>query len=106
MFKNPMAGMMKKAQQMQDNMRQAQEEVKALTALGEAGNGAVKLKLTGEYKVQNIDISEIAMTDKSMLDDLILTAFNQASAQIMQASNEKMKNATNGINIPGMNLPF
>ncbi len=107
MFKGGMTGMMKKAQQMQDNMQQAQEEIKLLTATGVAANGAVQININGEHQVSNIQINDSVMNDKTMLEDLILTAINDANQQIADASTAKMKTATGGIKIPGgMSLPF
>lgn len=102
-----MAGMMKKAQQMQDNMQKAQEEIKALTATGKAAGGAIEVTINGEHLATNVKIDEMVMDDKDMLEDLILTAINDATTQISSASAAKMKGATSGMNLPGgMNLPF
>jgi len=107
MFKGGMAGMMKKAQQMQDNMQKAQDEIKTLSATGQAASGAVQITVNGEHMATNIKIDEMVMDDKDMLEDLILTAMNDATQQISSASEAKMKGATGGINLPGgMNLPF
>ncbi|RUA07021.1 MAG: YbaB/EbfC family nucleoid-associated protein [Gammaproteobacteria bacterium] len=107
MFKGGMAGMMKKAQQMQDNMKQAQEEIKLLTATGKAAGGGVQVSINGEHQTTDIQIDDTIMSDKDMLEDLILTAFNDASQQIADASAAKMKTATGGMKIPGgMSLPF
>jgi DNA-binding YbaB/EbfC family protein len=107
MFKGGMAGMMKKAQQMQDNMQQVQAEIKTLSATGKAGNGGVEITFSGEHLATNIRIDTALMSDKEMLEDLILTAINDATRQIERISAEKMKNATGGISLPGgLNLPF
>jgi DNA-binding YbaB/EbfC family protein len=107
MFKGGMAGMMKKAQQMQDNMQQAQEEIKQLTATGNAGGGSVKVSINGEHQATDIQIDASVMNDKDMLEDLILSAINDANGQIADASATKMKAATGGMNLPsGMNLPL
>ena len=107
MLKGGMAGMMKKAQQMQDNMQKAQEEIKALSAIGKAAGGAVEVSINGEHIATNIKIDAMVMDDKDMLEDLILTAMNDATQQISQASEAKMKGATGGMKLPGgMNLPF
>jgi DNA-binding YbaB/EbfC family protein len=107
MFKGGMAGMMKKAQQMQDNMQQAQEEIKQLTATGNAGGGAVKVSINGEHQATDIQIDVSVMNDKELLEDLILSAINDANGQITDASAARMKTVTGGMNLPsGMNLPF
>ncbi|CAC9452300.1 Nucleoid-associated protein YaaK [uncultured Gammaproteobacteria bacterium] len=107
MFKGGMAGMMKKAQQMQDNMQQAQAEIKQLTAIGNAGGGAVVVSINGEHQATDIQIDPNVMNDKDTLEDLILIAINNANQQIADASAAKMKSATGGMKLPGgMNLPF
>lgn len=107
MFKGGMAGMMKKAQQMQDNMQKAQEEIKTLSATGKAAAGIVEITINGEYNATNIKIDDTVMDDKDMLEDLILTAINDATKQISDASAAKMKGITGGMNLPsGMSLPF
>ncbi|CAC9531508.1 Nucleoid-associated protein YaaK [uncultured Gammaproteobacteria bacterium] len=107
MFKGGMAGMMKKAQKMQDNVQQAQAEIKQLTATGTAGGGVVNININGEHQATDIQISPDVMDDKDTLEDLILTAINDANQQIADASAAKMKDATGGMKLPGgVNLPF
>lgn len=99
--------MMKKAQQMQDNVQQAQAEIKQLTATGKAAGGAIEVSINGEHQATNIKIDDSVMNDKELLEDLILTAINDANQQIADASAAKMKTATGGMKLPGgMNLPF
>jgi DNA-binding YbaB/EbfC family protein len=107
MFKGGMASMMQKAQKMQHDMQKAQAEIKKITVTGSAAGGAVQIALNGEHMATNIDINESVLDDKEMLEDLILTAINDASQQISSASSEKMKGITGGMDLPpGMNLPF
>ncbi len=107
MFKGGMASMMQKAQKMQEDMQKAQEEIKNLCVVGKAAGGAVEITLTGEHNATNIQIDQGVMDDKDMLEDLILTALNDANQQIANASAEKMKGVTGGMKLPGgMNLPF
>ena len=107
MFKGGMVGMMKKAQQMQDNMKKAQAEIKNLSATGKVAGGCVEITLNGEHMATNIKILDEAMDDKELLEDLILSAINDAVRQISDASSAKMKTATGGMNLPsGMNLPL
>ncbi len=107
MLKGGMAGMMKKAQQMQENMQKAQAEIKALSVTGKAAGGAVEVVMNGEHQATEIHIDESVLDDQDMLEDLVLTAVNDAVGQIASASSEKMKSATGGMSLPGgMNLPF
>lgn len=95
-----MAGMMKKAQQMQDNVQKAQEEIKQLTATGNAAGNAVNVTVNGAHQITGIQIDETVMGDKDMLEDLILTAVNDANQQISSAAESKMKTATGGMSLP------
>ena len=94
MFKDGMVSMIQKAKKMQEDMKIAQEEIKSTFCQGESGSGAVKITMTGEYTVTNIE------TDKQILEDLIMTALNDASFQISEISKAKLKNVTGGINLP------
>jgi DNA-binding YbaB/EbfC family protein len=100
MFKGGMAGMMQKAKQMQEDMKTAQEEIKLMTCEGNSASGSIKIILNGEYKVVNINIDNSLLTDKEMLEDLIMLAFNDASLKVNNASKDKMKNVTGGLNLP------
>ena len=107
MFKGGMASMMQKAQKMQEDMQKAQAEIKNLTATGKAAGGAVQVTINGEHQATNLQIDEGVMDDKDMLEDLILTAINDATKQIADASATKMQSATGSMKLPGgMNLPF
>ncbi len=100
MFKDGMVSMIQKAKKMQEDMKIAQEEIKLTSCHGESGSGAVKITLTGEYLVTNIQINESLLTDKEVLEDLIMTALNDASSQISEISKAKLKNVTGGIDLP------
>ena len=100
MFKDGMVSMIQKAKKMQEDMQIAQEEIKSTSCQGESGSGAVKITLNGEYRVTNIQIDRSLLTDKEILEDLIMTALNDASSQISEISKAKLKNVTGGINLP------
>ena len=100
MFKDGMVSMIQKAKKMQEDMKIAHEEIKSTSCQGESNSGAVKITLTGEYRVSNIQINESLLTDKEILEDLIMTALNDASSQISEISKAKLKNVTGGINLP------
>ncbi len=107
MFKGGMAGMMQKAQKMQEDMQKAQEEIKNLTVTGKAAGGAVQVTVNGEHQATDLQIDDGVMNDKDMLEDLILTAINDATKQIADTSAAKMKGATGDMKLPGgINLPF
>ncbi len=100
MFKGGIAGMLQKAKQMQEDMETAQEEIKLLTFEGISASGSIKIILNGEYKVTNINIDDSLLSDKEMLEDLIMLAVNDASSKVNSASKDKMKNVTGGLNLP------
>ncbi len=100
MFKGGMAGMMQKAKQMQEDMETVQKEIKSLTCEGVSASGALKIEMNGDYQVTNIFVDETIMSDKDMLEDLIMMAVNDASSKISKISKEKMKNVTGGLNLP------
>ena len=100
MFKDGMVGMIQKAKKMQEDMKVAQEEIKSTSCQGESGSGAVKITLTGDYRVTNIQIDESLLADKEILEDLVMTALNDASSQISEISKAKLNNVTGGIDLP------
>ena len=100
MFKDGMVSMIQKAKKMQEDMKIAQEEIKSTSCQGESGSGAVKITLSGEYLITNIQIDESLLSDNEILEDLIMTALNDASSQISEISKAKMKNVTGGIDLP------
>jgi len=100
MFKDGMVSMIQKAKKMQEDMKIAQEEIKSTSCQGESGSGAVKITMTGEYRVTNIEIDESLLTDKETLEDLIMIALNDTSSQISEISKAKLKNITGGIDLP------
>jgi DNA-binding YbaB/EbfC family protein len=88
-------------------MQKAQAEIKDLTATGKAAGGAAQVTINGEHQATDLQIDEGVMDDKDMLEDLILTAINDANKQIADASAAKMQGATGGMKLPGgINLPF
>ena len=100
MFKDGMVRMIQKAKKMQEVMKIAQEEIKSTSCQGASGSGAVKITLNGGYRATNIQIDESLLTDKEILEDLIMTALNDASSQVSEISKAKLKNVTGGINLP------
>lgn len=105
------AGLMKQAQKMQENMKKAQEELSHTEVEGVAGAGMVTVVMTCQYVVKRITIDDNllkdAADDKEMLEDLIAAAFNDAQRKAGQTSEVKMSAFTKGLNLPaGMNFPF
>jgi DNA-binding YbaB/EbfC family protein len=108
MMKNQLAGLMKQAQAMQDNMKKAQEEIARLEIEGEAGAGLVKVVMTGRHDVKRVTIDPTLMSeDKDMLEDLVAAAVNDAVRKVEAATQAKMAGLTAGLPMPpGFKLPF
>ena len=108
MMKGQLAGLMKQAQQMQENLKKAQEEIAAMEVEGQAGTGMVKITMTGRHDVKRVSIDPSLMgDDKDMLEDLIAAAVNDAVRRVETVTQEKMGGLTSGFGLPpGMKLPF
>ena len=104
-----MAGMMKKAQEMQTKMAQMQEDLETKMVTGESGAGLVKAKASakGDLKALDIDPSIFSSDDKEVVEDLILAAIKDAQAKAAERSQEEMAKMTEGLGLPkDMKLPF
>ena len=102
-------GMMKKAEELQQKMQAMQEEAGRLTVEGRSGGGLVTVTLTGKGDMQGlrIDPSLFKEDDVAILEDLIVTAHNEAKARAEQMMAQKMSEMTQGLPLPpGMKLPF
>ena len=107
-MKGGLGNIMKQAQQMQENMQKAQEEIARLEVTGESGAGLVKITMTGKHDVKKVAIDPTLLgDDKDMLEDLIAAAVNDANRRVEKMTQEKMSGLTAGMNLPdGMKLPF
>ncbi len=107
-MKGGLGNIMKQAQQMQENMQKAQEEIAKLEVTGESGAGMVKITMTGRHDVKKVTIDPTLLgDDKDMLEDLIAAAVNDANRRVEKMTQEKMSGLTAGMNLPaGMKLPF
>jgi len=104
-----MAGMMKKAQEMQQKMADLQEEMHSIMVEGESGAGLVKATCTakGELKGLDIDPSTFNSDDKEVVEDLILAAIKDAQSRASDRAQEEMSKLTEGMGLPkDMKLPF
>ncbi|MBN9430442.1 MAG: YbaB/EbfC family nucleoid-associated protein [Burkholderiales bacterium] len=108
MLKGQLAGLMKQAQQMQDNMKKAQEQLALIEVEGQSGAGLVKVTVTCRNDVKRISIDpSLLADDKDMLEDLLVAAMNDALRRAEQTSSEKMSSLTAGLPLPpGFKLPF
>lgn len=108
MMKGQLAGLMKQAQAMQDNMKKMQEQLATIEVEGQAGAGMVKVVMTCKNDVKRVTIDPSLLgDDKDMLEDLVAAAFNDAVRKAEATSSEKMAGMTAGLPLPpGFKLPF
>ena len=94
----------KMAQQMQAQMAQAQEELRETTLEATAGGGAVRVIITGAQEVRSVEIDASAVDpdEVEMLQDLVMTAVNEAISRSKQLERERMAGIAGGMGIPGM----
>src|SRR3569623_1111227 len=106
MMKGQIAGLMKQAQAMQENLKRAQDELAAIEVEGQSGAGLVKVTKTSKHDVKRVVIDpSLFGDDKDMLEDLVAAAFNDGVRRAEQVSQEKMAKITAGMPLPpGMKL--
>ena len=107
-MKGGIGQLMKQAQQMQADMKKAQEERASLTVTGESGAGLVKIVMTCRHQVQSLAIDDSLLADdKDMLEDLVVAAFKDALRRVEDTVKDKFSNMAGGFSLPpGMQLPF
>lgn len=108
MMKNQLAGLMKQAQKMQEDLHKAQEQLADIEVEGQAGSGMIKVIMSCKHQVKRVTLDPSLLTEeKDMLEDLLVTAFNDAVQKVEQTSQEKMSGITAGMPLPpGMKFPF
>ena len=108
MMKAQLAGLMKQAQQMQENMKRMQDQLGTIEVEGQAGSGMVKVVMTCKHEVRRVSIAPALMgDDREMLEDLITTALNDAVRKVESTTQEKMSGMTAGLPLPpGFKMPF
>ena len=108
MMKNQLAGLMKQAQAMQDNMKKTQDQLALIDVEGQSGAGLVKIVMSCKNDVKRVTIDPSLLgEDKDMLEDLVAAAFNDAVRKAEATSAEKMAGVTAGMPMPpGFKLPF
>ena len=108
MIKSGLGDLMKQAQQMQENMKNMQEQLAAVEIEGQSGAGMVKVTMTCRHDVKRVAIDQSLLgEDKEMLEDLITAAMNDAVRKVETAIQEKMSGLAAGMGLPpGFKLPF
>ncbi|MDA9109359.1 YbaB/EbfC family nucleoid-associated protein [Woeseiaceae bacterium] len=107
-MKGGIGQLMKQAQEMQENMKKAQDELSNITVTGESGGGMVTVTMSCKHEIKALKIDDLLLSDdKDMLEDLIIASFNDAIRRVEKKSQESLSGMTAGLNLPpGMKLPF
>jgi len=107
-MKGGIGALMKQAQEMQANMKKAQEEMASITVTGESGAGMVRITMTCQHQVQAVEIDDTLLgDDKEMLEDLVVAAVNDAIRKVEKTIQDKFSGMASGLSLPpGMKLPF
>ena len=96
-----------KAKELEEKMKESQEKIKKIKAEGVSGSNSVKVVLDGDGEMESIEISnEIIKEDKTVIEDLIVAAHNNAKAQLKAKTKEEISKATGGFGIPGFKWPL
>ena len=96
-----------KAKELEAKMKESQEKIKNITVEGVSGSNSVKVTLNGEGEMINIYISpETTNEEKTIIEDLIVAAHNNAKSKLKIKTSEEISKATGGLGIPGFKWPF
>ena len=96
-----------KAKELETKMKESQEKIKNIRVEGISGSNSVKVILDGEGEMQKIEISnEILKEEKSIIEDLIVAAHNNAKAQLKSKTNEEISKSAGNFGIPGFKWPL
>lgn len=108
MIKGGMGDIMKQAQKMQEQLQKAQEELANAEVQGESGAGMVKVVMNGRHDVKKVEIDPSLLSEeKTLLEDLLAAAVNDAVRKVEASSKEKLSGMTAGIGMPpGFKMPF
>ena len=100
-------GVLNKAKEIEVKMKESQEKIKNIEVEGTSGTNSVKVKLNGEGEMIELKISpETMREEKSIIEDLIVAAHNNAKVQLKSKTSEEISKATGGFGIPGFKWPI
>ena len=107
-MKTGLGQLMQQAQKMQEDLRQAQDELASMEVVGEAGAGMISVTMTGRHDVRSVRIDPALMNeDREMLEDLLAAAVNDAVRRVEARSRERLSGFASGLDLPpGLKLPF
>ena len=104
---NDFSKILNKAKELETKMKESQEKIKNIRVEGVSGANSVKVTLDGEGELHKIEISDEALKEnKSILEDLIVAAHNNAKVQLKSKTSEEISKATGGLGIPGFKWPL
>jgi len=104
---NDFSKILDKAKELESKMKESQEKIKNISVIGISGGDSVKITLNGEGEIVNLDLSsEILKEDKTIIEDLIKAAYNNAKSQLKSKTSEEISKATGGFGIPGFKWPL
>ena len=96
-----------KAKEIEAKMKESQANIKKIRVEGISGSNSVKVILDGEGEMQKIEISDnLLKEEKSIVEDLIVAAYNNAKSQLKTKTSEEISKATGGLGIPGFKWPL
>ena len=96
-----------KAKELEAKMKESQKKIKSIKVEGISGTNSVKVTLDGEGEMEKIEISnEILKEDKTIIEDLIVAAHNNAKRELKLKTNEEISKTAGGFNIPGFKWPL
>ncbi len=98
---------LEKAKEIETKVKESQKKIKNIKVEGLSGGGVVKIILNGDGEIENLDISaSLLKEDKSMLEDLIIAAHNDAKNNLKSKTSDELSKVTGGFGIPGFKWPF
>jgi len=98
---------LEKAKEIESKVKESQEKIKNIKAEGSSGGGSVKIILNGDGEIENIFISDsLLREDKSLLEDLIIAAHNNAKNNLKSKTSDELSKVTGGFGIPGFKWPL
>ena len=104
---NDFSKILDKAKELEKKMKESQQNLKKISVVGTSGTESVKVTLNGDGEIQSLFISDkLFKEDKSLIEDLIIAAHNNAKISLKNRTSEEISKATSELGIPGFKWPF